>query len=129
MLDIIFDIWNREKKKIESKYGVGIKSYEGDVWWCSLGKNIGDEQDGKNDFFERPVLVVKIFNEKIVWIVPCTSHRKDGKYYGEIVVAKRKQTVILSQLRLVSTKRFRRKIGKIPKMTLTAVREKLRELL
>lgn len=36
-----------------------ILFYEREIWWCSLGVNIGFEQDGTNDLFERPVLVIK----------------------------------------------------------------------
>ncbi len=30
--------------------------------WCSIGINVGDEEDGKNELYERPVLVIKKFN-------------------------------------------------------------------
>ena len=58
-----FDSWAEVKKKIHEK---GFNSYfkERDVWWCRLGVNIGDEEDGKGNSFLRPVLVIKKFNRR-----------------------------------------------------------------
>ena len=43
-----FDKWNESKKVIhhnnEDKF-----YHEREVWWCSLGINIGFEQDGKDE--------------------------------------------------------------------------------
>lgn len=35
---------------------------EGEIWWVSIGQNIGNEQNGKNTNFERSVLIFKKFN-------------------------------------------------------------------
>ena len=53
-----FDSWNRIKKKTHGSSRVKYPK-EGSVWWCKLGLNIGDEEDGKGDYFERPVLILK----------------------------------------------------------------------
>lgn len=55
---IIID--NKEKKEFT------INEYQ--VFWCSLGENVGDEENGKGDDFRRPVLVFKKFS-KIYFIV------------------------------------------------------------
>jgi mRNA interferase MazF len=44
-----------------------------EIWWASLGCNIGHEEDGKNIMFERPVLIVKKFNHHLLWVLPLTS--------------------------------------------------------
>ncbi len=36
---------------------------EREIWWAHLGVNVGYEQDGKNDNFERPVLIIKKFGK------------------------------------------------------------------
>ena len=38
---------------------------EGQVYWCLLGENIGFEQNGKGDYFRRPVLIFKKFNNNV----------------------------------------------------------------
>ena len=59
-----FDNWNKEKKILESTANETLVFHEREIWWCSIGLNVGDEQDGKNDYFERPVLVIRKFNKK-----------------------------------------------------------------
>ncbi len=58
----LFESWNMQKRNIDAKERK-LLFREGDVWWCSIGKNIGAEQDGKNEFFERPILIYKKFNQ------------------------------------------------------------------
>ena len=63
-----FDSWNTEKKQLE-EFGPDVLIFhEREIWWCSIGVNLGDEQDGKNELFERPVLVVRKFNRKLAWV-------------------------------------------------------------
>lgn len=107
-----FDNWNREKKKI-NRYDGPVLFHEREIWWCSIGLNVGDEQDGKNDLFERPVLVVKKFNKGLALVVPLSSQEKTGPYYFKISHDDKNFTIILSQVRLISTKRFQRKIRRI----------------
>ena len=108
-----FDKWNIEKKKIHQTNKIIIPSKR-QIWWASIGFNIGDEEDGKNENFERPVVVVKTFNEKIFLGIPVTSvDRTSQKYYFPISYNNRNYFLILSQIRLFSTKRLLRKIGKM----------------
>ncbi len=85
--------------------------HEREVWWCSLGINIGVESDGKNDYFERPVLIVKKFNADMIWIIPLTSRKHNNEYYRKVDHEFGPSWACLTQLRVVSTKRLLRKIG------------------
>ena len=107
-----FDKWNNKKKIIDQKEISNQMFFnEREIWWGSLGVNIGYEQDGKNDDFERPLLIIKKFNRSIVWIAPLTTIAKDNEFHFKL--KKSDSSVILSQIRLVSTKRFLRLIEKI----------------
>lgn len=108
-----FDTWNKKKKHIESNAYEHLTFHEREIWWCSIGHNIGDEQDGKNKLFERPVLVIKKFNDKICWTVPMSTKQKKGVYYHSLEYDGKTFSVLLSQLRLTSVKRFRRHVRKI----------------
>lgn len=107
-----FDKWNKKKKLIDQKE-ISDQTFfnEREIWWGSLGVNIGYEQDGKNDDFERPLLIVKKFNRSIVWVLPLTTIAKDNKFHYKLKSSG--SFVILSQIRLVSTKRFLRLIETI----------------
>jgi mRNA-degrading endonuclease toxin of MazEF toxin-antitoxin module len=108
-----FDLWNEVKKETN----VGIKTphaHTREIWFVRAGKNIGFEQDGKGPEYLRPVIIVKKFNNEIFLGVPLTSQEKKGKYYFAIPnVREKKNTAILSQIRLFSSKRLRYKIGMV----------------
>lgn len=120
-----FDKWNKEKKCLEVEGGNTLWFHEREIWWCSIGLNLGDEQDGKNEMFERPVLIVKKFNKKICWILPMTTKNKSGIYYHQIQYEGKTFSIVLSQIRLVSIKRFRRFIRKISPHQFKIIQKKL----
>jgi mRNA-degrading endonuclease toxin of MazEF toxin-antitoxin module len=104
-----FDLWNEKKKEIEQS-DVQRLCREREVWWCSLGVNIGSEQDGKNELFERPVLILKRYSMDLILILPITSVEKDNMYYVKIKSVM-SSSVILSQIRSIDSKRLLRKVG------------------
>lgn len=125
-----FDRWNTEKKRIHAGDAEPrLFFHEREVWWCSLGLNIGVETDGKHDQFERPALIVRKFNADMLWVLPLTSSMRSGKYFREVRHEDGISTAVLSQLRTVSTKRLRRKIGMIPEDEFRAILETLKSLL
>ena len=88
-----FDRWNEQKKSINSSED-GKFFHEREVWWCSLGVNIGYEQDGKNELFERPVLVIKKFNRHVLWVLPLTSSNKRNEYHFPLTTGEKRSVVI-----------------------------------
>ena len=104
--------------------------HEQEVWFCSLGVNIGFEQDGRGDDFLRPVLVLKKFNNEIFWALPMTKNAKSGRYYHIVSLNERESSaLILSQIRLVDAKRLAYKIGFVEMQDFVAIKEKIRQLL
>ena len=120
-----FDSWNKEKKSLENVGHNTLVFHEREIWWCSIGINLGDEQDGKNELFERPVLILKKFNNKVAWVLPMSTKQKDGIYYHNLGHDGKVFTVILSQLRLASVKRFRRLVRKISPHQFELIQNKL----
>ncbi len=108
-----FNTWNQEKASLEISGHEMLSFHEREIWWCSIGINLGDEQDGKNEMFERPILVLRKFNKKICWVLPLSTKQKEGVYYHQLEHEGQVFSVLLSQLRLVSVKRFRRFVRKI----------------
>ena len=80
-----------------------------------MGVNIGSEEDGKNEQFERPVIIFRKFDEKTSWIIPLSSktERNDSRMLYGFTVNGIKQMAKLSQLRLISDKRLLRYITTI----------------
>lgn len=75
-----FEIWNKKKQTLHHS-NKDIYFRKGEIWWCALGVNIGYEQDGKNEKFERPVLVLRKINRHLALTIPLSSKLKDHPYY------------------------------------------------
>jgi mRNA interferase MazF len=123
-----FDIWNKVKKETEGFSDVfGI--HEREIWWASLGVNIGVETDGKNKRYERPVIVIRKFNRQMVWIIPTTSQIKESIFYEKFLFGGETYFACLTQIRTISTKRFLRKIGMVSDNDFTKIVSKIEDFL
>jgi mRNA interferase MazF len=110
-----FEKWHTRKTWVNNEKP-RVFFHERDVWWCSIGSNVGFEQDGKGSQFSRPVLIFKKFNNEVFWALPFTTRNKTGKFYSPANITNLgRQTVVLSQLRLVDAKRLLTKMGTINK--------------
>ena len=103
-----FRSWFGIKPKIEErKISDDFHIEPGEIWWCSIGENVGIETDGKDSTFSRPVLVIKVFNKEHIWIVPLTSNLF-GKFRVPVdSFSSAKSAAIISQLRTISSRRLR----------------------
>lgn len=107
--------WHNKKEKI-NREKKRVFCHEREIWWCSIGVNVGYEQDGKGENFARPILIFKKFNKEIFWGIPITTHIKSGKFYHLINIGGNiPRCAILSQIRLFDNKRLLDKIGVIDK--------------
>ena len=109
-----FDEWNTLKKRVDDRNRkVYVKERE--IWWCTLGLNVGAEIDGKNQIFERPVLILKAMSVEAALILPLTTKCPSPKDHVKLIAPKMSSYVKLSQAKVVSVKRFSRKIDIVPK--------------
>ena len=69
-----------------------------------------DRDAGKNEDFERPVLVLRKFNRDSVLAVPLSSRVKDNPYHVQFQHKGETAAAVISQIRLVSTKRLLRRM-------------------
>jgi mRNA interferase MazF len=117
-----FDSWNSIKKAVDAKpINRDLFFHEREVWWCSVGLNVGAESDGKHENFERPCLIIKKFNNAMLWVVPLTSKEKMGDHFQKITHDAGVSWAYISQLKTISTKRLVRKIGMVPEIEFNAV--------
>src|SRR3989338_5505251 len=112
-----FTNWHKIKRKIEQKEN-RIYFQIWDIFFCSIGENVGFEQDGRGEEFLRPIIVVKKFNNEVFLGTPLTHTNKKGK-----------SVAIISQIRLFDAKRMKYKIGMINKPDFVVLKEKIRQLL
>lgn len=123
-----FDKWNIRKKETHAKQSVPLFS-EREIWWCALGVNIGFEEDGKGLNYLRPVLIVRKFNKNIFYGLPITSKKKEDIFHAIIDSGEVKGSVILSQMKLIDSKRLSHLFSKITDKELNEVKKKLKELI
>jgi mRNA interferase MazF len=76
------------------------------VYWCGIGENIGDEENGKSEYFSRPVLILKKFKHRLFWGVPLTTVNKNNPYYIAIKFHNINQSAMITHLRLMDSKRL-----------------------
>jgi len=114
MIDLItFDQWNEVKKNLHQKEKEVEFFKEKQIWWCSVGQNLGSESYGKGATFSRPVLVFKKLSERIFLGMPLTSKTKQGSWYVTIKHRGREITALLNQIRIYDKKRLLDRFGEI----------------
>ena len=86
---------------------------EREIWWCCIGVNVGHEADGKNEYYNRPVLVLRKFNKRLLWGLPLSTKIKDTPHYHRIHFNGKQQSIMLTHLRLYDSQRLTDKMGKL----------------
>ena len=123
-----FDGWNQIKKRTHAgDFKDFVHARE--VWWCSLGVNVGFEQDGKHDTFERPILVLRKFNKDIVLAVPLTTRIKKNPYNVIFTHEGKEYSALISQVRLISTKRLKRRMYQMDSSIFKDIRNNTKAML
>ncbi len=129
MEDKSFDKWNEVKKQLHKKEKI-INFKDREIYWGNLGKNIGFEQNGKNQDFSRPILVVKKLNKRLFFGVPLSTTIRDGSYFYNFKFLEDKQSsALLIQAKIFDVKRLDQKIGMINKNDFLKLKKKLGDLL
>ncbi len=125
-----YNKWNTKKQELqESDRTKDVYFKEGQIWWCSLGQNIGNESFGKGENFRRPILILKKLSGDLCIALPLTSKEKNGTWFIEITLHGEKKWVMLYQIRTINKKRFSIKIGELDTTDFQRVKEKLEILL
>lgn len=124
-----FDEWNDKKKKLDLRIDTPY-FHARELWWCSLGLNIGFEQDGKGSDYYRPVLILKVVSRQTCFVIPLTTSEKVHKFRPSLGSIDGKEAkAILTQLRVIDTKRLVSIIGKLDKDKFALIRKAARDML
>lgn len=120
--------WIKLKEKLHNNKHMPPLFKEGEIWWCSIGENIGSEINGKSGLFSRPVLIFRKLSKSTFMGIPTSSQDRKGSWYVQITLGNIKSVVILSQARLLDYKRLSSKIGELDVVEMNKVKEKFRSL-
>jgi mRNA-degrading endonuclease toxin of MazEF toxin-antitoxin module len=124
-----FVVWNALKQNIHCN-GKCKFYHVREIWWCALGVNIGCEQNGSGDEYRRPVLIMKGLGAETCLVVPLTTSVHKHFLRPAIGIVDGKEAcALLSQIRVVDTRRLVRKIGYLQKGVFEAIRKAAKEML
>ncbi len=124
-----FDEWNEVKQKTHNTFRqVGFKPR--DIFWLRAGQNIGSEEYGKGNEFQRPVLIIKKLTNNLFVGIPLTSKLKeDSNYFHKISYENKKKHIensaMVLQLKTFDKKRLMGKIGVLNQSQFKIILEKI----
>ena len=127
-----FDKWNQTKQKADNTpRKIGFKPRE--IFWIRLGQNIGDEEFGKGNEFQRPILIVRKLTSNLFMGIPLTSKIKEEKeYFYTVSYATKngsmKNSLMLLQLKTFDKKRLMGRVGKLDIKQFEEVLQKVQKL-
>lgn len=122
-----FDGWNELKKALNETESPPLFK-EREVWWCSLGHNIGVEQDGKGTKYQRPVLILRKFSAQQFIGVPSTRTDKRTRFYSFVETDVDTFNFVLSQARVFDARRLHNRIVTLLPDEFEAVKANLKAL-
>lgn len=124
-----FDDWNEQKKKAHERTDMPF-CHKRELWWCALGVNVGSEQDGSGNEYRRPVLILKSMSKQTFLAIPLTTATKEHPLRPSIGLVENKEArALLSQMRVIDTKRLVRKIGYLEQGVFDRIRKAAKDLL
>jgi mRNA interferase MazF len=124
-----FGGWHKKKTFLNNQETSNKLFKSGDIWWTYVGLNIGSEEDGKHENFERPVFVLKKLNNQMFIGIPSSSSIRDSKHYYSLKTNGGKFNFNFSQTRVFSSKRLSRRIIETGKFESDNIKRKFKNYL
>jgi DNA helicase-2/ATP-dependent DNA helicase PcrA len=124
----IFDAWNLQKQKIDSS-NRHILFKEGEIWWCSIGMNVGSETYGKGNSFMRPVIILKKLTQDSCVVLPTTTQNRTGTWYFNLDINNLKRSAMMHQIRFISVNRLYRRESEVSEEDFIELKKSVAQLL
>ncbi len=120
--------WIKLKEKLHSNEHKIPLFKEGEVWWCALGENVGIEMNGKSEKFSRPMHIFRKLSHEGFLGIPLSTKIKEGSWYVPIIHRGINCVAVLSQVRVMSSKRLFEKYGELDEQDQAKIAEGFYEL-
>jgi mRNA interferase MazF len=120
--------WIGLKEKLHLKISSAPYVSEGEVWWASLGENIGAEINGKSRDFTRPVVIFRKLSHEFYLALPLTTKERYGTWYTKCNFLGKEQFVCLHQARSLDHRRLHSRLGELGAADIKAVRNGFQRL-
>jgi mRNA interferase MazF len=97
-----FSEWFGLKKKLHERQQTPPLVSEREIWWASVGENVGSEINGKSALFSRPVIIYK---SGFYFVIPITTQKKEGSWFVRVRYQRTDMTACLHQARAIDHRR------------------------
>jgi mRNA interferase MazF len=101
---------------------------ERDIWWASIGENVGSEINGKSALFSRPVIVLKKLSHGFYFVIPTTTQVREGSWYVAFRQQGKDMLACLHQARAIDFRRLSSRLGKVDSDDFKRVKDGFRTL-
>jgi mRNA interferase MazF len=99
------------KERLHNIVGKPPLVSQGDIWWASVGENVGSEVNGKSALFSRPVIIFKKLAHSFYFAIPTTTKIRQGTWYVEFRQRERDMVACLHQARAIDYRRLSSNLG------------------
>lgn len=123
-----FDNWNIKKKTLDKK-SQRLLIKEGQIWWCSIGVNVGEEVFGKGSNFRRPVIILRKVTGNSCIAIPTTSQKREGSWYHKINIHGIERFALMHQIRFISANRLSVRESELPAKDLEELKKSVGKFL
>ena len=120
--------WIGLKEKLHGKRHGAPHVSEGEIWWVSIGENVGSEINGKSKLFSRPAVILKKLSRGFYFVIPTTSLQKEGTWYVHFKQHGRDMAACLHQARAIDHRRLFSKLGRLDDTDFKKVKTGFRKL-
>jgi len=118
-----FFVWIWLKEKLHTINAAAPLVSEGEIWWASIGENIGSEINGKSDLFSRPVIILRKLAHGFYFVIPTTTQVRVGSWYVPFKQKERTMVACLHQARAIDYRRLSSRMTKLDDDDLSRIRE------
>jgi mRNA interferase MazF len=108
-----FSEWFGLKKKLHERQQTPPLVSEREVWWASVGENVGSEINGKSALFSRPVIIYKKLSHGFYFVIPTTTQKKEGSWFVRVRYQRTDMTACLHQARAIDHRRLSSRLGQL----------------
>ena len=123
-----FQEWHILKENLHNN-NKKVRFKEREIFWASIGVNIGFEQDGKGVILSRPVLILKKQNNDLFFGIPLSTKIKKGTFFFEFELNGKASNALLVQGRTYDVKRLENTLGMMDKNDFYLLKLSFRKLL
>ena len=123
-----FLVWIGLKERLHEAHHSPPLVSDADIWWASVGENVGSEINGKSDLFSRPVIIYKKLAHGFYFVVPTTTQARQGTWFVPFRQKDKTMIACLHQARAIDYRRLSSKLGTIDDEDFDRVKEGFRML-